>query len=98
MNLEFLCVGSTSESSVSESEDDGDVPHMDIHSVDVESPAFRALPAEVRHDILSDLKDTRKQNSWRHLDQMPQKSQDFSDFQMNRLLKRRAVQVRNVRD
>lgn len=43
-----------------------------IHSVDVTSNEFKALPADVRYDILTDLKETRKQNSWGRLHEMPQ--------------------------
>lgn len=64
-----------------------------IHSVDVTSSEFKALPADVRYDILTDLKETRKQNSWGRLHEMPQESQDFSGFQLKRLLKRRHVQA-----
>ncbi|CAD6216450.1 GSCOCG00004609001-RA-CDS [Cotesia congregata] len=63
-----------------------------IHQVDINNDDFRALPADVRYDILTDLKDTRKQNSWGRFKEMPQDSQLFSSYQMNRLLKRRKVQ------
>ena len=43
-----------------------------IHSVDFASETFRCLPVEVQHEILLQLKDTRKQNSWSHVHQMPQ--------------------------
>lgn len=43
-----------------------------IHSVDVTSNEFKALPADVRYDILTDLKETRKQNSWGRLHEIPQ--------------------------
>ena len=43
----------------------------DLHSFDLESDEFRRLTPQARHDILSDLTDTRKQNSWGKLDQMP---------------------------
>ena len=43
-----------------------------IHNVDVTSNEFKALPADVRYDILTDLKETRKQNSWGRLYEMPQ--------------------------
>jgi len=43
-----------------------------IHNVDVTSSEFKALPADVRYDILTDLKETRKQNSWGRLHEMPQ--------------------------
>jgi hypothetical protein len=45
-----------------------------IHSVDVTSEAFRALPTEIQHEILLELRDTRKQSSWNKIDQMPQVS------------------------
>ncbi|XP_018367514.1 PREDICTED: DNA repair protein complementing XP-G cells homolog isoform X2 [Trachymyrmex cornetzi] len=64
-----------------------------IHNVDVTSNEFKALPADVRYDILTDLKETRKQNSWGRLYEMPQESQEFSGFQLKRLLKRRHVQA-----
>ncbi|XP_012280818.1 DNA repair protein complementing XP-G cells homolog [Orussus abietinus] len=63
-----------------------------IHSVDVSSTDFKALPADVRYDILTDLKETRKQNSWGRLHEMPDETYEFSSFQMKRLLKRRLVQ------
>ncbi|XP_032665302.1 DNA repair protein complementing XP-G cells homolog [Odontomachus brunneus] len=63
-----------------------------IHNVDVTTSEFKALPADVRYDILTDLRETRKQNSWGRLHEMPEESQEFSGFQMKRLLKRRYVQ------
>ncbi|KAI9555792.1 hypothetical protein GHT06_018308 [Daphnia sinensis] len=93
----------TEDSDFETSEDDvtGDMEsvsfHMkghNIHSVDVTSEAFRALPTEIQHEILLELRDTRKQSSWNKLDQMPQEADDFSGFQMERLLKRRNLQQR----
>ena len=63
-----------------------------IHNVDVTSADFKALPADVRYDVLTDLKETRKQNSWGRLHEMPDESNEFSNYQMKRLLKRRRVQ------
>ncbi|XP_043527201.1 DNA excision repair protein ERCC-5 isoform X2 [Frieseomelitta varia] len=63
-----------------------------IHNVDVTSNEFKALPADVRYEILTDLKETRKQSSWGRLHEMPEESNEFSGFQMKRLLKRRFVQ------
>lgn len=65
----------------------------DLHSIDEKSKEFTSLPAETRHDILSELKEQRKQSSWGRLHEMPKKSGDFSHFQMKRLLKRYSVQV-----
>ena len=57
----------------SDSESDVIVDRLqhDLHSFDFESDEFRNLAPQTKHDILSDLKDTRKQNSWGKLDQMP---------------------------
>lgn len=67
--------------------------HLNLNAIDVTSVHFKNLPADVRHDILNDIKETRKQNSWGRLHELPVESNDFSSFQMKRLLKRRAVQV-----
>ncbi|XP_017068559.2 DNA repair protein complementing XP-G cells homolog [Drosophila eugracilis] len=63
-----------------------------LQAIDVKSQHFRNLPADVRHEILTDIKETRKQSSWGRLHELPAKSDDFCSFQMKRLLKRRAVQ------
>jgi DNA excision repair protein ERCC-5 len=59
----------------------------------VKSEYFQKLPADIRHEILTDLKETRKQSSWGRLHELPAESKKFSSFQMARLLKRRQVQV-----
>lgn len=66
---------------------------LDLHTLDVHSEEFSSLPPDVRHDILSELKETRKQNSWGRLHEMPEESGEFSTYQLGRLLKRRSVQV-----
>ncbi|XP_044266103.1 DNA excision repair protein ERCC-5 homolog [Tribolium madens] len=81
-----------SQSDSSDSEDSG-LPRYDLHSIDTESAEFKSLPADVRHEILSDLKDTRKQSSWGRIHEMPTQSDNFSTYQMKRLLKRQSVQI-----
>lgn len=66
---------------------------INIQSIDVTNDKFKALPADIRHEILTDIKETRKQSSWGRLHELPAQSDDFSSFQMKRLLKRRQVQV-----
>ncbi|CAB0038158.1 unnamed protein product [Trichogramma brassicae] len=63
-----------------------------IHSVDITTEDFRNLPADVRYDILTDLKETRKQSSWGRMHELPAGSDNYSGFQVGRLLKRRTVQ------
>ncbi|XP_055641836.1 DNA excision repair protein ERCC-5 isoform X2 [Toxorhynchites rutilus septentrionalis] len=67
--------------------------HLNLNAIDVSSVHFKNLPADVRHDILTDIKETRKESSWGRLHELPVESNNFSSFQMKRLLKRRQVQV-----
>lgn len=67
--------------------------NRNIQAIDVTSSHFQSLPADIRHEILSDIKETRKQSSWNRLHELPVESGSFSDYQMKRLLKRRKVQV-----
>lgn len=69
------------------------VYNHNLQAIDVKSSHFLSLPADIRHEILSDIKETRKQSSWGRLHELPAESQSFSSFQMKRLLKRRQVQV-----
>ncbi|XP_014368523.2 DNA repair protein UVH3 [Papilio machaon] len=82
------------EESESESEDEQDssASTIDLHTVDVESENFKNMPAKEKYDLLIELKETRKMNSWGKLHTLPKKSDQFSDFQMERLLKRRKIQ------
>ncbi|XP_063376597.1 DNA excision repair protein ERCC-5 homolog [Cydia fagiglandana] len=83
------------EESESESSDDEDTSSgsiVDLHSVDLQSDSFKKLPTKEKYDLLIELKETRKMNSWGKLHTLPKKSDNFSDFQMQRLLKRRKVQ------
>ncbi|XP_045511657.1 DNA repair protein UVH3 isoform X1 [Colias croceus] len=65
---------------------------VDLHTVDLESENFKNMPVKEKYDLLIELKETRKMNSWGKLHTLPKKSDNFSDFQMQRLLKRRKVQ------
>lgn len=67
--------------------------YLNLQNIDVRSSYFQGLPADIRHEILTDLKETRKQSSWGRLHELPAESNSFSSFQMKRLLKRRQVQV-----
>lgn len=87
-----------SHTDISESDESFDEKHRtvynhNIQAIDVKSSYFQSLPADIRHEILSDIKETRKQSSWGRLHELPAESQSFSSFQMKRLLKRRQVQV-----
>lgn len=44
----------------------------DLHSVDIHSEQFKQLPPEIRHEILSELIETKKQNSWTRIHEMPE--------------------------
>lgn len=78
--------------SESEDEDTSSGSIIDVHSVDVESETFKTMPLKEKYDLLIELKETRKMNSWGRIHELPKKSDNFSDFQMQRLLKRRKIQ------
>lgn len=62
--------------------------HVDLTSLDVTGRQFLELPVDVRHEILTDLKALRKTSSWGRLQELPVQRDEFSEFQMRRLLKR----------
>uniref|UniRef100_A0A0P4WE50 DNA repair protein complementing XP-G cells n=1 Tax=Scylla olivacea TaxID=85551 RepID=A0A0P4WE50_SCYOL len=64
-----------------------------LHHFDFDSEEFKNLPLEAKHEILTELQDTRKQNSWANINDMPQQSENFADFQMARLMKRAKFQA-----
>lgn len=66
---------------------------INLQTIDVTSKHFQSLPADVRHEILTDIKAMRKESSWGRLHELPDESDEFSGFQMQRLLNRRKVQV-----
>ncbi|XP_056005914.1 DNA excision repair protein ERCC-5-like isoform X3 [Ostrea edulis] len=60
---------------------------QDLDGVDIDSAEFKCLPPEIQHEILSELKERRKRLT-RHTNLvLPQDSNDFSSFQMTKILK-----------
>uniref|UniRef100_A0A8C0BWH4 ERCC5 protein n=1 Tax=Buteo japonicus TaxID=224669 RepID=A0A8C0BWH4_9AVES len=57
------------------------------HSVDIESEDFNKLPPEVKHEILTDMKEFTKRNRTL-FEAMPEESSDFSQYQLRGLLKK----------
>ncbi|XP_074819405.1 DNA excision repair protein ERCC-5 isoform X1 [Natator depressus] len=56
------------------------------HSVDIESEDFSSLPPEVKHEILTDIKEFTKRRTL--FETMPEESNDFSQYQLKGLLKK----------
>ncbi|NWU65702.1 ERCC5 protein, partial [Pterocles burchelli] len=57
------------------------------HSVDVESEDFNKLPPEIKHEILTDMKEFTKRKRTL-FEAMPEESNDFSQYQLRGLLKK----------
>lgn len=59
-------LSSSDEESYTESSTTTSSPNKswDLHTIDMDSVHFKSLPVDVRHEILTDLKETRKQSSW----------------------------------
>ena len=91
-------LGATSQDDSSDDEDDwkaaamGQLDVTDIHSIDLSSQHFKSLPTEIQFELLADLKEKRKLNSWNKMSEMPRKADAFSGFQMERLVKRHQIQ------
>lgn len=64
--------------------------HEEQQKVDVESEHFKSLPAEVRYEVLQDIKEHKKRI--RNSSNLPEDAGSFSDFQLERLKARRSVQ------
>ncbi|NXX76664.1 ERCC5 protein, partial [Urocolius indicus] len=57
------------------------------HSVDIESEDFNKLPPEIKHEILTDMKEFTKRKRTL-FEAMPEESNDFSQYQLRGLLKK----------
>ncbi|KGL76888.1 DNA repair protein complementing XP-G cells, partial [Tinamus guttatus] len=60
------------------------------HSVDIESEDFNSLPPEVKHEILTDMKEFTKRKRTL-FEVMPEESNDFSQYQLRGLLKKSSL-------
>ncbi|XP_051487941.1 DNA excision repair protein ERCC-5 isoform X2 [Apus apus] len=60
------------------------------HSVDIESEDFHKLPPEIKHEILTDIKEFTKRKRTL-FEAMPEESDDFSQYQLRGLLKKSSL-------
>ncbi|BFZ00205.1 hypothetical protein BsWGS_03244 [Bradybaena similaris] len=52
-----------------------------------DSEEFRSLPAEIQHEVLSELKEQKKYHSLSRINKMPEDSTDFSSYQLKKLMR-----------
>ncbi|XP_006879553.1 PREDICTED: DNA repair protein complementing XP-G cells [Elephantulus edwardii] len=57
------------------------------HAIDIESEDFISLPPEIKHEILTDMKEFTKRRRTL-VEAMPEESNDFSQYQLKGLLKK----------
>ncbi|GFT47290.1 DNA repair protein complementing XP-G cells homolog [Trichonephila clavipes] len=62
-----------------------------LSKIDINSDDFNNLPPDVKQEILSTLKESRKHRTWDQYEELPQDSNDFSSYQMQNLLKKRTL-------
>lgn len=65
--------------------------HQDLNKIDTESEEFKNLPPEIQHELLLEIKESMKRTSWTRIDKMPKKADDFSNFQMKKILKQSSL-------
>ncbi|XP_060079730.1 DNA excision repair protein ERCC-5-like [Ylistrum balloti] len=70
----------------------------ELDDIDVDSPDFCSLPSELKHEILTTMKEQRKYNLSAKMD-LPEDSLDFSSYQMAKILKQNklASKIEQVR-
>ncbi|XP_064615043.1 DNA excision repair protein ERCC-5-like isoform X2 [Liolophura sinensis] len=59
---------------------------QNLNDVDIDSADFKDLPSELQHEILTEMKETRKRNFLARMAELPEDSSDFSSYQMKKLL------------
>lgn len=80
-----------SESIVYHVDSDEDLIDSEIKApVDIDSKDFEGLPAEVRYEILTDIRESRRRIRRRHA--LPEDARSFSSFQLQRLQAKRKIQ------
>ncbi|KAF8771146.1 DNA excision repair protein ERCC-5-like [Argiope bruennichi] len=62
-----------------------------LNKIDLESEDFNNLPPDVKQEILSTLKESRRHRTWDQYEELPKESQEFSSYQMQCLLKKRSL-------
>ncbi|KJE90924.1 hypothetical protein CAOG_009506 [Capsaspora owczarzaki ATCC 30864] len=68
-----------------------------LSRVDTSSPEFLALPPEVQHEILTEVKEYRRRTAWARFDRLQAKATtggSFSDFQVQNLLRKNTISQR----
>ncbi|KAL4220671.1 nucleotide-excision repair [Mactra antiquata] len=61
--------------------------YEDINKIDVESEDFKSLPLEIQHEIINDIRLSRKNYNLSRITELPEEAQDFSSYQMKKILK-----------
>ncbi|XP_050394306.1 DNA excision repair protein ERCC-5 [Patella vulgata] len=69
-----------------------------LNNIDTESDDFKNLPPEIRHEILTEMKEVRKKH-FVICEDLPEDTDDFSSFQISKLMKRSKLssQIEDVR-
>ncbi|XP_022098685.1 DNA repair protein complementing XP-G cells-like isoform X2 [Acanthaster planci] len=62
--------------------------YQNLNDIDIDSENFKALPPEMQHELIMEMKENKKKNSWKTMDQLPKESFDFSNYQVEKLLQK----------
>ncbi|XP_013421180.1 DNA repair protein complementing XP-G cells homolog isoform X2 [Lingula anatina] len=68
--------------------------YQDFGNVDIDSEEFRSFPPEVQHEILTEIKETKKRVGWSQFDELPQDSDQFSGFQIAKIVRQNKLSQR----
>ena len=66
-----------------ESDDEPDMPadhlshYQNLEDVNIDSESFLSLPPEIQHEMIVEMKEMKKRNSWKTIDQLPKVSRQI---------------------
>ncbi|XP_029652484.1 DNA repair protein complementing XP-G cells homolog isoform X1 [Octopus sinensis] len=68
-----------------------DSRYQNIKDINVDSEEFQALPPEIQHEFLKEIKESMKRSSWNQIQELPEDAGGFASYQISKLLKQNKI-------
>ncbi|XP_033110314.1 DNA repair protein complementing XP-G cells-like [Anneissia japonica] len=68
--------------------------YQKIGSIDIQSEDFKSLPPEVQHELIEEFLERNKHNAWAKKKILPKEANEFSEFQLSKLLNKNKLNQR----
>ncbi|KAG1675699.1 DNA repair protein complementing XP-G cells [Nymphon striatum] len=66
--------------------------YQNLNDIDVDGSDFKNLPLEIRYEVLKEMKEVKKNRDLSGKQDLPEVAEDFSEFQLKKLIKKRRLQ------